>query len=76
MAEIPTHSFDLITQLYASKSFADKVSNHCVVVQMFKENPDSQNPEFSTKMGIYEENCGLDKVVMSWGHDEYMYQVP
>ncbi|XP_068648153.1 probable inositol oxygenase [Aristolochia californica] len=43
--------------------------------QFFKENPDSQNPIFSTKLGIYSENCGLDKVTMSWGHDEYMYLV-
>lgn len=43
--------------------------------QLFKENPDSQVPEFSTKLGVYKENCGLDNVVMSWGHDEYMYQV-
>jgi hypothetical protein len=43
--------------------------------QWFKENPDSQIPEFSTKLGMYKENCGLDNVVMSWGHDEYMFQV-
>jgi inositol oxygenase len=24
---------------------------------------------------MYEENCGLDKVTMSWGHDEYMYRM-
>ncbi len=24
---------------------------------------------------MYVENCGLDKVLMSWGHDEYLYQV-
>lgn len=24
---------------------------------------------FSTEFGIYEPNCGLDKVHMSWGHD-------
>ena len=23
----------------------------------------------SSKYGIYEPNCGLDKVTMSWGHD-------
>jgi len=45
-------------------------------MQLFKENPDSQVPEFSTKLGVYKENCGLDNVDMSWGHDEYMYQVP
>jgi inositol oxygenase len=57
-------------------SSADEVSDGCGMrVQLFKENPDSRNPEYATKLGIYEENCGLDKVVMSWGHDEYMYQV-
>lgn len=24
---------------------------------------------------MYEPNCGLGKVLMSFGHDEYMYQV-
>jgi inositol oxygenase len=24
---------------------------------------------------MYEPNCGLDKVMMSFGHDEYMYRV-
>jgi inositol oxygenase len=30
-------------------------------------------PELQTKYGIYEPNCGLDKVHLSWGHDEYIY---
>ena len=30
---------------------------------------------FSSKFGIYEPNCGLDNVMMSWGHDEYLYRV-
>lgn len=30
---------------------------------------------FSTKFGVYKPNCGLENVMMSWGHDEYMYQV-
>mgnify|MGYP001357855598 CR=1 FL=1 len=25
--------------------------------------------------GIYETNCGLDKCIISWGHDEYLYRV-
>ena len=29
---------------------------------------------YSSKYGIYEPNCGLDKVYMSWGHDEYLYR--
>ena len=27
------------------------------------------------KFGVYSENCGLDQVKMSWGHDEYLYHV-
>ncbi|ERN15249.1 inositol oxygenase 1 [Amborella trichopoda] len=43
--------------------------------QYFKDNPDSKHLVYNTKLGVYTENCGLDKVTMSWGHDEYMYRV-
>ncbi|CAN0429851.1 unnamed protein product [Lampetra planeri] len=41
----------------------------------FQDNPDSHDARYNTLCGIYEPNCGLDKVSMSWGHDEYMYRV-
>lgn len=41
----------------------------------FKENPDFNNPAYNRKFGVYSEGCGLDKVLMSWGHDDYMYLV-
>lgn len=41
----------------------------------FKDNPDLNNPKYNTKYGIYEPNCGMNKLMMSWGHDEYLYQV-
>ena len=41
----------------------------------FKNNPDFLNPLYNTKYGIYSKHCGLDKVMLSWGHDEYMYHV-
>jgi len=41
----------------------------------FKLNKDIHDLRYNTKLGIYEENCGLDNVLMSWGHDEYLYQV-
>ncbi|KAJ3200986.1 hypothetical protein HDU67_001686 [Dinochytrium kinnereticum] len=41
----------------------------------FRENPDSTHPVYSTRLGIYKENCGIDQLKMSWGHDEYLYQV-
>jgi len=41
----------------------------------FSENPDYTNPTYNSKYGIYSEGCGLDNVMMSWGHDDYMYLV-
>ncbi|XP_061917183.1 inositol oxygenase [Entelurus aequoreus] len=41
----------------------------------FQENPDEINPDYNSKYGMYKPNCGLDKVLISWGHDEYLYQV-
>jgi inositol oxygenase len=41
----------------------------------FQDNSDSSHEVYSTKNGIYEEGCGFDNVTMSFGHDEYMYQV-
>ncbi|XP_019192960.1 PREDICTED: inositol oxygenase 1-like isoform X3 [Ipomoea nil] len=41
----------------------------------FKENPDYYNPSYNTKYGVYSKGCGLNNVMMSWGHDDYMYLV-
>uniref|UniRef100_A0A8B9H8I0 Inositol oxygenase n=1 Tax=Astyanax mexicanus TaxID=7994 RepID=A0A8B9H8I0_ASTMX len=41
----------------------------------FVENPDDKNSSLNTECGIYKTNCGLENVFMSWGHDEYLYQV-
>ena len=51
--------------------FSDKI----VFPEFFALNRDSQDPRFNTVNGIYESGCGLDKVHMSWGHDEYLYQL-
>ena len=50
-------------------------SDRIVFPEFFAANPDSQVPEYQTRLGLYTENCGLDKVMISWGHDEYLYQV-
>ena len=52
-------------------AYSDKV----VYPEFFKDNPDYPNPSYRTPCGIYEENGGLDNVHLSWGHDEYIYQV-
>jgi len=41
----------------------------------FVHNPDFSKPEYAAGTGIYQPGCGFENVVMSWGHDEYMYQV-
>ncbi|OJK03687.1 hypothetical protein ASPACDRAFT_1863152 [Aspergillus aculeatus ATCC 16872] len=41
----------------------------------FKENPDFGHEIYDTKYGIYSPGCGLDNVMISWGHDEYLYHV-
>ena len=41
----------------------------------FEDNPDSTDPVYSTKHGIYTPGCGMDNVMLSWGHDEYLYHV-
>ena len=52
-------------------AYSDKI----VFPKFFNENPDSQDPRFQSALGVYEEGCGLDKVALSWGHDEYIYHV-
>jgi len=52
-------------------AWSDKIVFH----EFFQQNPDINRPEFQTQCGIYEPNCGMDKVQLSWGHDEYLYHV-
>lgn len=52
-------------------AFSDKL----VFPEFFEANPDSSVERYRTPTGIYREGCGLDKVHLSWGHDEYLYHV-
>ncbi|XP_048423414.1 inositol oxygenase 4-like [Pyrus x bretschneideri] len=52
-------------------AFDESIVHH----KYFKENPDCNNPSYNTKNGIYSKGCGLDNVMISWGHDDYMYLV-
>lgn len=51
--------------------YSDKV----VYPEYFKNNPDYSRPEFQENTGVYDKGCGLRNVHMSWGHDEYVYQM-
>ena len=46
-----------------------------VFPEFFRDNPDAQNTRYQTRLGVYEQGCGLDHVDLSWGHDEYLYHV-
>jgi inositol oxygenase len=50
-------------------------SDQVVFPEYFAANPDLKIPEYQTKYGIYEPNCGLNQVHMSWGHDAYISKV-
>ena len=51
--------------------FSDKV----VYPEFFAQNKDNGDQKYNTKYGVYEPNCGLGNVHMSWGHDEYLYHI-
>ena len=52
-----------------------KFSDKIIYPNTFKENPDYYDPVLMTENGIYEPGCGLDNVLLTWGHDEYIYNV-
>ena len=52
-------------------AFDERIIYH----ETFEGNPDARHPVYGTKFGIYERGCGLDNVMLSWGHDEYLYHV-
>ena len=48
-----------------------KLPKSIVYYDCIKEHSDKNN----TLNGIYKEGCGLDNLYLSYGHDEYLYQV-
>lgn len=52
-------------------AWSDKIVFH----EFFAQNPDAANPQYQSPTGVYQHGCGLSNVMMSWGHDEYLYWV-
>lgn len=52
-------------------AFSENIIRH----EFLRENPDWLVPEYQSRCGIYEAGCGLDRVVFSYGHDEYGYEI-
>ena len=68
-------NFRLHFNINGGAAFGCAYADSIVFKDFFKDNPDSANAKFQTRTGIYEEGAGLDKVNLSWGHDEYIYHV-
>jgi inositol oxygenase len=52
-----------------------RFDERCIYPETFQANPDSRHELYSTQHGIYGPGCGMDKLMMSWGHDEFLYLV-
>jgi inositol oxygenase len=52
-----------------------RFDERCIYPETFSANPDSSHPVYKTANGIYETGCGVENLIMSWGHDEYLYLV-
>lgn len=52
-----------------------RFSKRIIFFEFFKNNPDNDNPLYNKKYGIYSPHCGLEDVMLSWGHDEYIYHI-
>jgi inositol oxygenase len=79
------HDLGKLLNLFGSEGQWDVVGDTFIVGAAFSDkniypetfaaNPDSTHPVYSTLNGIYKPGCGLDNVLLSWGHDEYMYTI-
>lgn len=47
----------------------------CVFPELNSTNPDMSDPRYNSECGVYQRNCGFDKLEFAYGHDEYMYQM-
>ena len=52
-----------------------RYSEGIVQYDFLNRNPDIETAEYRSDFGVYKPGIGLDKVIMTWGHDEYLYQV-
>jgi inositol oxygenase len=50
-------------------------SDQVVFPEYFANNPDAKVPEYQSLYGIYEPNCGMENLHMSFGHDGYIAEV-
>lgn len=49
--------------------------NSNIFHEYFQDNPDTKHPIYQKKNGMYISGCGYNQLLMSFGHDEYIYHV-
>lgn len=64
--------FGLVGDIFA---VGCRLPDSAVYAEFNELNPDMQDARYNTPLGQYEAHCGLDKLELAWGHDEYLYQV-
>lgn len=47
-----------------------KFSEKIIYPGSFEGNPDLYDSIYSSENGVYQPHCGLENVMLSWGHDE------
>ena len=52
-----------------------KIPESIVYPEFNSLNPDMEKSTYCTRLGIYQKGIGLDNVLFSFGHDEYLYQL-
>ncbi|KAG7352877.1 myo-inositol oxygenase [Nitzschia inconspicua] len=56
-----------------SRVVGSKAPDCCAYVEFRRLNPDEKDPQYSTYLGMYERNVGLENVLLNWSSNEYMY---
>lgn len=46
-----------------------------IFFEEFKHNKDWNNKSYQGKTGAYKKGCGIDNLLICWGHDEYLFQI-
>ncbi|KAJ4286884.1 hypothetical protein N0V88_007898 [Collariella sp. IMI 366227] len=52
-----------------------RFDERCIYPETFAVNPDVKHEVYGTKYGMYEPGCGINNLMISWGHDEFLYLV-
>lgn len=52
-----------------------KYPKNIVYHDFLKNNPDYTNVKYNSDDGIYSKKCGIENLLLSFGHDEYLFKV-